>query len=158
MCIFYSAWSSESYKWYLYSGHGGNQIQSSHTFYWLDLLYTEVHFIMWNLCLGHCEYGELLWALCWMDMKLILTDTRTRAISRPIPFTLWYYPHWWQYNKQTPWQWVHIVEIPWIGIVTRMYLKVLIILNSDRSVIEQYFYQLAFGTWDPENRKKYTWV
>jgi hypothetical protein len=39
-----------------------------------------------------------------------------------------------------------------------MYLKVLTILNSDRSVIEQYFYQLAFGTWNPEKIKKYTWL
>jgi len=46
LCIFYCAWSIKVYKWYLYSDHGGNLIQSWHTFYWLDLLYTEVHFIM----------------------------------------------------------------------------------------------------------------
>lgn len=107
--------------------------------------------------MGHCEHKELLWPSCWMDMELILADTQTHNTSRPVPFTLWYYHHWWQQNKQKPWQGEHIVEIQWIGIVTRMYLKFLIILNSDRSVTEQYLYHLALGTWNSENRKKYTW-
>ena len=93
ICIyFYSAWSNDFYKWYLYSGHSGN-LDLKLTYFLLTgplthrgLLYNVKSMFgtlwIWEVIMSIVLYGHAIHSDRYMETYY----------KQTLPFTLWYYP------------------------------------------------------------------